>query len=401
MADDKGKEEVEKKDTVTAPAVAKKKRKGIISRIWNGIFRLHGDDFEKRLQHISKEEAAILTRMKRRSLSWSQTSRQLVAFSLIFEVFAIGYGIITTRTTELDWKSRALRLLPIFLLPALSSFIYWAYRSFTRMCDRKDLKTLDRLRAERQAKIDELKEKTNYYTTQQLIQRYDTDPAAKAAAATVLASKLGADSGLKLFMEDETKAQVPTAKSNDVELVQSGGLRNRKQAQHNSSSSAGNSPLHHSDEGTPHSIGSDGPYTTQNDQLVVNHHFPQGPSPNDGGWIARIAALLVGEDPTQSYALICGNCHMHNGLARKEDFPYITYYCPHCHALNKSLQSEEQRVSGSSTPNSSSINAMTSGDAMNSLTGSVSKAVILSNSSMTAVPETEEVTNVAATDVPS
>lgn len=36
--------------------------------------------------------------------------------------------------------------------------------------DRRDQKTLERLRAERQAKIDELKERTNYYTTQQLIQ---------------------------------------------------------------------------------------------------------------------------------------------------------------------------------------------------------------------------------------
>lgn len=36
--------------------------------------------------------------------------------------------------------------------------------------ERKDQKTLERLRAERQAKIDELKERTNYYTTQQLIQ---------------------------------------------------------------------------------------------------------------------------------------------------------------------------------------------------------------------------------------
>lgn len=36
--------------------------------------------------------------------------------------------------------------------------------------DRKDQKNLERLRAERLAKINELKEKTNYYTTQQLIQ---------------------------------------------------------------------------------------------------------------------------------------------------------------------------------------------------------------------------------------
>lgn len=41
---------------------------------------------------------------------------------------------------------------------------------FNVLGDRKDAKTLERLRAERQAKIDELKERTNYYTTQQLIQ---------------------------------------------------------------------------------------------------------------------------------------------------------------------------------------------------------------------------------------
>lgn len=36
--------------------------------------------------------------------------------------------------------------------------------------DWRDQKTLEKLREERQAKIDELKERTNYYTTQQLIQ---------------------------------------------------------------------------------------------------------------------------------------------------------------------------------------------------------------------------------------
>ena len=36
--------------------------------------------------------------------------------------------------------------------------------------EQKDQKTLERLREERQLKIDELKEKTNYYITQQLIQ---------------------------------------------------------------------------------------------------------------------------------------------------------------------------------------------------------------------------------------
>lgn len=41
---------------------------------------------------------------------------------------------------------------------------------FCLAVDNRDQHTLEKLRAERQAKIDELKERTNYYTTQQLIQ---------------------------------------------------------------------------------------------------------------------------------------------------------------------------------------------------------------------------------------
>ena len=66
--------------------VQKKKRRGIISRIWNGLFRRHGDDFEKRLQHISKEEASVLARMKRRSQSSRTMTRNLIVLSVILEV---------------------------------------------------------------------------------------------------------------------------------------------------------------------------------------------------------------------------------------------------------------------------------------------------------------------------
>lgn len=44
---------------------------------------------------------------------------------------------------------------------------------------------------------------------------------------------------------------------------------------------------------------------------------------------------------------------MYAGLARKEDYPHITYYCPHCHALNTSKQSMgpySGSTSGQSTP---------------------------------------------------
>ncbi|XP_028554504.1 uncharacterized protein At2g24330 [Dendrobium catenatum] len=224
----------------------------------------------------------------------------------------------------------------------------------------KDQKALERLRAERKAKIDELKERTNYYTTQQLIQKYDLDPAAKAAAATVLASKLGADSGLKVFLGDDSTvaSSMSTGKSNDMEIVQSKGLRNRKPS-HTRSHSTGTVQQFVDDPSIRYN-------TEEHDAALQNQEFVEhykGPNPNEGGWLARIAALLVGEDPSQCYALICGNCHMHNGLARKEDFPYITYYCPHCNALNGSHQAEENALdssSGNETPGTSGDGSVSS-----------------------------------------
>ncbi|XP_023765183.1 uncharacterized protein At2g24330 [Lactuca sativa] len=330
MADEKEVKEVVGEKTDDKNKSKSKKKTGILSRIWNTVFRSRSDDFEKRLQYISKEEATLLSRMKRRALRWRRTARNIIIFSVILEFVAIGYAIMTTRTVNMDWRTRSLRVLPMFLLPAISFALHYGLLSFTRFGDRRDQKALERLRAERQAKIDELKERTNYYITQQLIQKYDPDPAAKAAAASVLASKLGADSGLKMFLGDESQPNpYATKKNNEVEVHQTTGLRKRNQS--NLKSQGSNTVNQQSET----EIGDGVSERSSHGDLVVDHHDPATLGGQDGGWIARIAAMLVGEDPTQSYALICGNCHMHNGLVRKEEFPFITYYCPHCHALNK------------------------------------------------------------------
>lgn len=356
--------------TTSSSSVANQQKKGgaasksIVSRMWRGIFGGGSDDYEKRLSYLSKEEASVHARMKRRAINSRRISNNIIVLSVVFEVIAVIYALMTTRSIDLDWKTRAIRVLPMFVIPVLSIFLYSALKNLTRMFERKDQKTLEKLRAERQAKIDELKEKTNYYTTQQLIQRYDLDPAVKAAAATVLASKLGADSGLKVFLGNESS--VATGRSNDAEIVQSKDLRNRKPS-HARSNSAGALQQFSGDNASLN-------YNTKEDEVALQNqtfveHY-QGPNPNEGGWLARILNLLVGEDPTQSYALICGNCHMHNGLARKEDYPYITYYCPHCHALNGSQRAEDRvpdSSSGRATPGTSSDGSILS--SASSLTG--------------------------------
>ncbi|CAL5026377.1 unnamed protein product [Urochloa decumbens] len=328
----------------------KREGSGILGRIWRALFGGRGgEDYEKRLQNLSKEEAAVLARMRRRALFSRRGVRNLIALSVLGEVGAVVYAIIMTKSEDLDWQMRAIRVLPMFLLPALSSMIYSILVSFMRMLERRDKNTLERLRAERKAKIDELKDRTNYYLTQELIQKYDLDPAAKAAAASVLASKMGTETGLKVHMGDEAKYLSAQARSNEVEGVPTDGLRNRKETKAKGSSYSSTAAAH-TQQATSNEAGGGGT-EAMSPSKVVGHYRGSGIS--DGGWIAKIAALLVGEDPSQSYALICGNCHMHNGLARKEDFPHVTYYCPYCHALNMSNQSIGQcsrSDSGQSSP---------------------------------------------------
>jgi hypothetical protein len=157
------------------------------------------------------------------------------------------------------------------------------------------------------------------------VQKYDLDPAAKAAAASVLASKLGEETGLKVRVGEEPKLVAAVGRSNDVEILHSDGLRNRKQPNPSGSRTRSPSGAHTPAHGTESSPTASAGLETAPAPMVVEHH--QGTVANDGGWIAKIAALLVGEDPSQSYALICGNCHMHNGEYNEPSSidPFFTY----------------------------------------------------------------------------
>ncbi|MCO5601775.1 hypothetical protein L7F22_055900 [Adiantum nelumboides] len=294
--------------------------------------RTSKEDFERKLQNLSKEEAAVHTRMKRRSQTWRKLAQGVIVYSVIMELLILGLAVISTRAPELSWQMRAIRVLPVFVFPVAAIMLYTLFAKYYRMRERKDQKTLDRLREERQAKINELKERTNYYLTQQLIQKYDSDPTAKEAAARVLAARLGAESGLKLASDtsqadaiNAALAEAVTAAT--VQEAEPSGLRRRGSRQRASSST--NQQLNEATSSQSARYDS----WPQNEQLTSK--------PGGGGWVARLAAMLVGEDPNQCYALICRNCHVHNGLSRKEEFALITYYCPHCNFLNEPQQRAE------------------------------------------------------------
>lgn len=46
----------------------------------------------------------------------------------------------------------------------------------------------------------------------------------------------------------------------------------------------------------------------------------------DRTFIDRLVEYLVGDGPNNRYALICKACNSHNGMALKEEFPFIGMY---------------------------------------------------------------------------
>uniref|UniRef100_A0A1B6MTM5 Endoplasmic reticulum junction formation protein lunapark n=1 Tax=Graphocephala atropunctata TaxID=36148 RepID=A0A1B6MTM5_9HEMI len=48
----------------------------------------------------------------------------------------------------------------------------------------------------------------------------------------------------------------------------------------------------------------------------------------------KLVDYLIGDGPENRYALICKFCGGHNGMALKEEFPFIAYCCCFCHEYN-------------------------------------------------------------------
>jgi hypothetical protein len=67
------------------PATQKRRQRGLVSRVWKGIFGGR-EDVEKLLQSLSKEEEAVRARLRRRARASRQSSHNVLALAAALEV---------------------------------------------------------------------------------------------------------------------------------------------------------------------------------------------------------------------------------------------------------------------------------------------------------------------------
>lgn len=67
---------------------------------------------------------------------------------------------------------------------------------------------------------------------------------------------------------------------------------------------------------------------------TIKPALPRPLLPENRSVFDRFVDYLLGDGPQNRYALICRNCHHHNGMALKEEYEYFSFHCCYCNFLN-------------------------------------------------------------------
>ena len=219
---------------------------------------------------------------------------------------------------------------------------WWYTRSIDREIQEKEV-----LKKRLDSKIEELKEKSDYYNTQQLLERYDSKSTSKGTNQ----DKFRDTSQINLHQK--YPPDIPRHQQSSETALHHRGI-----------SKAPVPPLP-----PPINPSEFGPQQSQ----LLSQNIPQfhpsafspppsptlPPQPHSKGFLDRILDLLVGEDENAAdhrYALICRYCRTHNGLAppgeKGED---VGYLCGRCGGWN-GPEPNKQQGQESSTQQSNSNN---------------------------------------------
>ncbi|KAG0244203.1 hypothetical protein BGW41_000190 [Actinomortierella wolfii] len=216
---------------------------------------------------------------------------------------------------------------------------------------------LNLLRDSQRMKVEELKKKTAYYTTKTLLERYD--PTVRSSSQRGPDGRLSAgpmnghpgqmDQGLRhrggpTNMPDGRMGESngPQQKQQVPPMGMSTGMQARP-GQPGSGFPPGAQPMHNGQ--APH---------LQPPQLITPQHggmphMTHAPQPQQKHWYDKIVDVIVGDEgPDTKYALICGQCFTHNGLALPNEIDDIQYYCPNCNFFNPSRKRTRMAKLGAS-----------------------------------------------------
>ncbi|KAJ4480914.1 hypothetical protein J3R30DRAFT_3462301 [Lentinula aciculospora] len=195
---------------------------------------------------------------------------------------------------------RFVSALPVVLGPIVILFIRRIVQIwYSRKGDIEE-RTLQQLLKQQREKVEEIKKKTNYYSTRELLQRYDES----SPAAT----------------PPQQRSAVPLQPSQQPVTPQ-------------------RTPLQQNNRSVPRSTAS--PMLMQQLNSPIQSTPPEPPRKQ---WLDKIVDVVLGDDDAARFALICEKCFSHNGLVKESVWEDTQYLCPKCKHFNPSQRSKKLSV---------------------------------------------------------
>ncbi|KDQ34229.1 hypothetical protein PLEOSDRAFT_1110894 [Pleurotus ostreatus PC15] len=260
------------------------------------------EDYETILSTLSRDiqlrqqKLADIRLRERRSTLWSTlyTAAAYLVYvcSWYFRAFALPRGVA---------------LAPVILGPLIVLFIRRIVQLWYSRKEAHEEKTLQQLLKQQRTKVEEIKKKTNYYSTRDLLSKYDESSPMNTPQPP---------QGLRQRF-NPALAQAPQTPNGP----RSGGP-----------SAPPSGPL--------------APPSMPNPALTAFSPSPFLATPARKQWYDKLADALLGEDdqapPSSRYALICEKCFKHNGLLPEAMWQDAQFRCIKCDHLNASVRSKRE-----------------------------------------------------------
>ncbi|KAF8323487.1 uncharacterized protein EI90DRAFT_3157601 [Cantharellus anzutake] len=290
------------------------------------------ENYEEILANLSMEISSRQTRLteivlrERRSTLWATlyTLAGWTVYSFIWHLDLVP-NFFKERTRSNMEIERIAQMAPVVIGPLIALFLRRIIQLWYRQKGAGEEKTLKKLLTQQRTIIEDLKKKTNYYSTRNLIERYDLSP---AAPQTPQGSR---------GPEGSTETQL------------------RRRALQNQSGGLGPNPPSTPSRGPMPGVNVNGAPTGSRGSPFV----ATPPQPPRRMWLDKVADALLGDenstpglDPAKSkYALVCRKCSTHNGLVVESLWEDTQYICPKCGHFNPAPRSKRRQSSLPKPPN--------------------------------------------------
>ncbi|XP_051169668.1 endoplasmic reticulum junction formation protein lunapark-A [Leptopilina boulardi] len=256
----------------------------------------------------------------------------LVAYSVILYIIAAltcyFYFFPTSPYDQLIYVT------PLLIFPILIIFVKklvsWYYKRKLRRNEEK----LSSMQQDKKKILDEVTETETYRKAKEILLKFAPDQ--------LRMSPLSPQSNYSIT---SSSAETPRRTNTPITsgLVPSGASELRRRALTSNAAQAGrlsnvgpfnatlNSPLL-----SPLASSSYQPVRTNNAPTTgpTGTPLPRPILPQQRSYLDKLVEYLVGDGPSNRYALICRQCESHNGMALKEEFEYFGFKCCYCNFWN-------------------------------------------------------------------